>query len=86
MSKADKKSLETEDATTVIIPPHTPSAGVVTAEQHAEELKTPDWLFASTKAYHRWPHGKEVTRAEYEAAVEKANGATMHSGPHRTQK
>lgn len=41
-------------------------------EDWAKELGTPAWLFAATKAKHRWPEGKVVTRAEYEAAVKAA--------------
>lgn len=41
-------------------------------EDWAKELGTPAWLFAATKAKHRWPEGKVVTQAEYEAAVEAA--------------
>lgn len=30
------------------------------------------WVFAAAKALHRWPVGKELTLAEYDAAVERA--------------
>lgn len=50
-----------------------------TFEQHAEEAKTPDWLVASTRAYHGWAIGKELSRADFDAAVDEAAGASTAS-------
>ena len=58
--------------------PAAPKAGT-TAEQHAVDAETPDWLFASTKAYHGWPVGKELSRADYDAAVDKAANCSTAS-------
>ncbi len=38
-------------------------------EAWAEELNTPAWLIAATKAKFRWPSGQLLTRAEYEKAL-----------------
>lgn len=48
-------------------------------ESHAKNRGTPDWLFASTKAYHGWPQGKEVSAADYDQAVDAA--ANCGTGP-----
>lgn len=48
-----------------------------TVESLALELKTPDWLFAATKAYNRWPIGHLTTRSEYEAALKAVGGLTF---------
>lgn len=45
-----------------------------TIEQHAVDALTPDWLFASVKAYKGWPVGKEVSRADFDAAVDECAG------------
>lgn len=50
--------------------------GRCTAEVWAAKNKTPDWLFAATKACHGWPIGKELTEPEYAAAVTAAAGTT----------
>lgn len=42
------------------------------AEQFAADKGTPAWLFAATKALNAWPVGKELTAAEYDAAVKAA--------------
>jgi hypothetical protein len=39
-------------------------------EEWAKELNTPEWVLAAVKAFTRCGDGKEVTRAEYEHAVE----------------
>ena len=59
--------------------PGPPSKAAATIEQHAEDAGTPDWLLASTKAYHRWPVGKELSRVEYDAAVDKAANCSTGS-------
>lgn len=41
-------------------------------EAWAAELGTESWLFAATKMRARWPVGRELTRAEYEAEVKAA--------------
>lgn len=43
-----------------------------TIEEHAKARKTPDWLLASTKAFHGWAEGKEVSGADFDAAVDAA--------------
>lgn len=48
-------------------------------EEHAADRKTPDWLFASTKAFHGWAIGKEVSAADYDAAVEAATNCKTGS-------
>lgn len=45
---------------------------VKTIEAWRDELKTAGWLWAGMKAGKNWPIGKEVTRAEYDAALEWA--------------
>ncbi len=50
-----------------------------TIEEHATDANTPDWLFASTKAFKGWAVGKEVSRADYDAAVEECGGAKTGS-------
>lgn len=47
-----------------------------TAEQHAKDAGTPDWLFNSTRAYFGWPVGKELSRADFDACVDEAGGAS----------
>lgn len=42
------------------------------AELWAKEKNTPNWLFAGTKALHAWPVGKELTAADYDAAISAA--------------
>lgn len=37
----------------------------------------PDWRFAAAKAHEGWPVGKELTEAEYDAAVARAIGAPL---------
>lgn len=53
--------------------------GVATIEEHAKAKGTPDWLLASTKAYHGWASGKELSAAEYEAAVDVAENCSTAS-------
>ena len=48
------------------------TAGQKTAEEWAAEKGTPAWLFAATKALHRWPIGKELAEPDYLAACDKA--------------
>lgn len=57
------------------------SLGYQSIEKHAEALKTPDWLLASAKAYHGWAAGKELSQAEYQAALDVA--ANCSTGPLR---
>ncbi len=69
-----------DDSATTPAPaaPADPVTGT-TAEQHAEAAGTPDWLLASTRAYHGWALGKEMSRAQYDAAVEKAANCSTGS-------
>jgi hypothetical protein len=71
------KASSTQDTTPEA--PKAASKGIAAIEKHAEEAGTPGWLFASTKAYHAWPVGKELTRQEYDAAVDKAANCSTTS-------
>lgn len=44
----------------------------------AEHLGTPKWLFAGTKIGKDWPIGKELTRKDYEDAVQWAANVPSH--------
>lgn len=48
-----------------------------TVEEWAKEAGTPDWLFAGAKCGNRWPLGKTMTRAEYDAAIDRAANVTI---------
>ena len=41
-------------------------------EAWAAELDTPGWLFAAAKAKSDWPQGVELTRGQFEAALNDA--------------
>jgi hypothetical protein len=45
---------------------------IKTIELWRDELATPAWLWAGMKIGKGWPIGKEVTRSEYDEAVEWA--------------
>jgi len=47
-----------------------------TVEQWASEKSTPDWLFAAAKVGNRWPIGRELSEAEYDAAIKRAAHTT----------
>jgi len=49
--------------------PKPPLAQRLAAETHAATKGTPAWLFRCTAAAQRWPQGRELTEAEYNAAV-----------------
>ncbi len=40
-----------------------------TAEQWADAKQTPAWLFKATRVGLRWPIGREMTEADYDAGV-----------------
>lgn len=40
-----------------------------TVEQLAKEQQTPAWLFGAAKVKHKWPLGKQITAAEFTAAM-----------------
>lgn len=46
-------------------------------ETWAAEKKTPDWLLAAAAASHQWPIGREMTEAQFDAAVEAAANLKM---------
>lgn len=48
-----------------------PSGGMKPIEKHAEELKTPDWVFAGVKVHKHWGGGHEVPRVEFEKACQE---------------
>jgi hypothetical protein len=48
------------------------SANRKPVETHRDEAKTPAWAFAAAKQKHKWPVGAELTRAEYDRAIESA--------------
>lgn len=45
---------------------------IKTVEAWAEELGSPKWKFAGARMLHAWPIGRELTRADYEAALDAA--------------
>lgn len=47
----------------------TGAAELKTIEAWAEELKTPDWLFAATKTVKAWGIGKEISKVDFESAL-----------------
>lgn len=51
-----------------------------TAEDWAKEKQTADWQFGAAKAMQRWGTGKELSEAEYQAAIEEAGNAKMTAG------
>jgi hypothetical protein len=72
-----EEAIEATNTTTPAIPPPAQDP----AEKHTIEhwqivCGTPQWLWAGMKLGKSWPIGKEVTRKEYEAAVEWAGGVT----------
>lgn len=54
-------------------------------EQHAEQLAVPAWLFAAARAHHNWPQGRELTEAEFQAALDKTKGIRI-GGPATQEK
>jgi hypothetical protein len=48
-----------------------------TIERWCAELGTPDWLFAAARALRQWPIGKEISQADYLAAVEAAGNVKL---------
>lgn len=68
MSKKTKDDLEMPAAD----PAPTEAAEKKTIEQWRDELGTPAWLWAGMKLGKTWPIGKEVTRTEYDAALDWA--------------
>lgn len=44
------------------------------AEHWHTELETQAWELAAAKMNEQWPEGRELTRKQYTAAVEKASG------------
>lgn len=55
-------------------PPGEPPAAdpIKTVEAWFEELGSPKWMFAGARMLHAWPIGRELTRADYEAALDAA--------------
>ncbi len=49
-------------------------------EEWARELGTPGWLLAAAKTKAGWALGQEVTRKEYETALEAAEGEVIRNG------
>jgi hypothetical protein len=48
-----------------------------TFEAWAKQKNTLYWLVPCAAAYHRWPEGREMTEATYDAAIETAGGLKM---------
>lgn len=46
-------------------------------EEWREQLGTPDWLFAAARAKRGWPQGREVSEAEYRAAIKAAENEVI---------
>lgn len=44
--------------------------------------KTPEWLFAAAKTMHRWPEGRVIDEAAYDAAI--AAAGSVRIGGHAT--
>lgn len=47
------------------------------AEEWRALFATPDWLFAAAQAKRGWPLGREVTEAEYKAAIKAAENEVI---------
>jgi hypothetical protein len=52
--------------------PESESGKLETIEHWAATLEVPTWLVAAASAKHRWPLGLEITRADFESALEAA--------------
>ena len=57
----------------------TPAAELKPFETWAAELNTPDWQVAGVLAQEKYPVGREVTKAAFQAAVNKLLDAPLGS-------
>lgn len=71
-------SSSTEPAEAAPTPPAAPASSssaddsapdVGTIEVHAKALALRDWEFNALKAFHRWPIGKVLSAADFDAAL-----------------
>lgn len=46
-------------------------------EEWQAQFATPDWLFAAARAKRGWPQGREVSEAEYRAAINAAENEVI---------
>lgn len=46
-------------------------------EEHAKDAETPAWLVAATAASAGWVQGREVTREDYDKAVDAAKNEVI---------
>lgn len=76
--KHEQVELPAEPATEVVAeaapvpaaPVAPPAAAIKTAEEWAEIVKPARWLWPSARFLKGWAIGQEITRAEFEAAIE----------------
>jgi hypothetical protein len=72
----DDRHVVPEDLAPQVHAQSAPNAERQPAEKWSELKNTEPWIFAAAKAEHRWPHGCELTEAEYLEAVKRsAHGA-----------
>lgn len=53
-------------------PPAAPSGERLSIEIWAEKLGTPKWLFVGARIGNGWPHGQELTEADYRKGIDWA--------------
>jgi hypothetical protein len=60
-------------------PPDPPAANLarLPVAEWADRKQTPLHLFAGACAGERWPEGRELTEAEFDAAIARAAGAVL---------
>lgn len=66
------KSIYEADTQPVITPDLTRTREA--AETWAAKKGTPAWLFSAARTFHGWPQGRELTEAEFDAAVSSTQG------------
>lgn len=54
-------------------------AGLAPFEQHADALGTPDWALAGVRQQERYAEGQEVSRADFESALEQFLGQEVRN-------
>lgn len=46
-------------------------------DKWAEEKKTPAWLLAAAKAYHRWDMGTQLSEGDFDAALDQVSNLPL---------
>lgn len=74
MAKNDIEKVQVQNQENVIL------EKLKAIEALKEELRTPSSIFEAVKLSNRWAEGKEITKSEFESAINKWLGSSIDKG------